>query len=152
VTVEFKDFGVSLSFTPTITGKDFINLVMNSEVSSIDGSVSISTNGFNVPGLKVRRARTTVEMNDGQSFAIAGLLQDDFSNGVSQMPWLGDLPVLGALLRSSSYQNRQTDLVLIVTAHLVQPTLAKNLATPIDNLVLPTPPEQFGTGKIEGGA
>ncbi|MBN9587532.1 MAG: hypothetical protein BGN85_05645 [Alphaproteobacteria bacterium 64-11] len=149
VTIQYKDFGVGLGFTPTITGTDYINLVMNSEVSSLDNTAAISANGFTVPGLKVRRAKTTVELRDGQSFAIAGLLKNDFSNGISQYPWLGNIPILGTLFRSSNYQNDQTDLVVIITAHLVQPTLAKNLATPLSNLVLPTPSEHFGQGKVE---
>ena len=149
VTIQYKDFGVGLGFTPTITGRDFINLVMNSEVSSLDNTAAISANGFTVPGLKVRRAKTTVELKDGQSFAIAGLLQNDFSNGISQFPWLGDVPILGTLFRSPNYQNDETDLVVIITAHLVQPAVAQNLATPMDNLVLPMPQEQFGQGKVE---
>jgi pilus assembly protein CpaC len=150
VTIQYQDFGVGLAFTPTITGKDFVNLVMNLEVSSLDSTASITANGFSVPGLKVRRARTTIELHDGQSFAIAGMLQNDFNNAVNQFPWLGNLPVLGTLLRSSSYQNTQTDLVVIVTAHLVQPTIAARLATPVDDLVLPTPAQEFGQGKVEG--
>ena len=147
--VEFKDFGVSLAFTPTIIGKELVNLVLRSEVSSLDNSLSTTANGFSIPALKVRRAKTTVELKDGQSFAIAGLLQDDFQNGTSGYPFLGNLPVLGALFRSPSYQHQQTDLLMIVTVHIVAPTVASNLKTPIDNLVLPTPLEHFGEGKLE---
>jgi pilus assembly protein CpaC len=152
VTIEYKDFGVGLSFTPTIIGGRQVNLVINSEVSAIDPALSVTISGFSVPGLKVRRAKTTVEMNDGQSFAIAGLLQDDFNNATNQLPLLGNIPVLGALFRSSNFQHQQTDLVIIITAHVVQPTVAKNLTTPVDNLVLPTPLEQFGNGTIEKSA
>jgi pilus assembly protein CpaC len=150
VTVEFKEFGVSLAFTPTIIGKELVNLVIKSEVSSLDSSLSVVANGIQVPALKVRRAKTTVELKDGQSFAVAGLLQDDFNNSTNQLPLLGDVPVLGALFRSSGFQHQQTDLVMIVTAHLVEPTVAKNLTTPVDGVVLPTPLEHYGTGDIEG--
>lgn len=149
VTVEFKQFGVSLAFTPTIIGKDLVNLVIKSEVSSLDKTLSVTANGIQVPALKVRRAKTTVEMNDGESFAVAGLLQDDFNNTTNQFPLLGDVPVLGALFRSQSFQHQQTDLVMIVTVHVVSPTVAKNLTTPVDNLVLPTPLEHYGTGDVE---
>jgi pilus assembly protein CpaC len=118
-------------------------------VSSLDPSLSVAANGFQIPALKVRRAKTTIELNDGQSFAIAGLLQDDFTNNTGQFPMLGDLPVLGALFRSVDYQHNQTDLVIIITAHLVQPTSGKNLSTPVDNLALPTPLEHLGNGDVE---
>ena len=148
-TVQYKDFGVSLSFTPTIIGKELVNLVVKSEVSSLDSSLSTTANGFSIPALKVRRAKTTIELNDGQSFAVAGLLQDDFQNGVSGFPGLDNIPVLGALFRSPSYQHNQTDLVMIVTIHIVQPTSGKNLSTPLDHLSLPTPFQHFGMGDIE---
>jgi pilus assembly protein CpaC len=149
ITIDYKDFGVGLSFTPTIIGKELVNLVIKSEVSSLDPSLSVAANGFQIPALKVRRAKTTIELNDGQSFAIAGLLQDDFTNNTGQFPMLGDLPVLGALFRSVDYQHNQTDLVIIITAHLVQPTSGKNLSTPVDNLALPTPLEHLGNGDVE---
>jgi pilus assembly protein CpaC len=150
VTVEFKNYGVGLSFTPTVVTRDLVNLVILSEVSSIDNSLAVRANGFDIPALKTRRAKTTVELRDGQSFAIAGLLQDDFTNGTQQLPFLGNLPVIGALFRSPSYQHNQTDLVVIITVHLVAPTLARNLATPLDSLVLPTQTEHFGLdGRVE---
>jgi pilus assembly protein CpaC len=149
VTIDYKEFGVGLSFTPTIIGKELVNLVITSEVSSLDPSLAVSANGFQIPALKVRRAKTTIELNDGESFAIAGLLQDDFSSNTNQFPLLGDVPVLGALFRSVDYQHNQTDLVIIITAHLVQPAMAKSLSTPLDTLVLPTPLEHLGTGDVE---
>lgn len=120
-TIEFKQFGVGLSFTPTVLSRELVDLVVNSEVSALDPTVSVEANGISVPGLKVRRAKTTVELKDGQSFAIAGLLQDDFTNSVNQVPWLGNVPVLGALFRSTDYQHNQTELVVFITVHLVQP-------------------------------
>ena len=151
VTVEYKNYGVGLSFTPTVVTSDLVNLVILSEVSSIDASLAVRANGFDIPALKTRRAKTTVELRDGQSFAIAGLLQDDFTNGTQQLPFLGNVPVLGALFRSPSYQHYQTDLVVMITVHLVAPTVARNLATPLDSLVLPTQAEHFGLdGRVEG--
>jgi pilus assembly protein CpaC len=150
VTVEYKDYGVGLAFTPTIISRDLVNLMLRSEVSSIDDSLAVKANGFVIPALKTRRARTTIELHDGQSFAIAGLLQDDFSNATEKMPLLGDVPVLGSLFRSPSYTHNQTDLVIIVTVHLVQPTVAARLSTPIDTLKLPTEIDHFGvSGRIE---
>jgi pilus assembly protein CpaC len=152
LTVEYKDFGVSLSFTPTVIGKEQINLEMNSEVSAIDPSLSISTGNISIPGLKVRRAKTTIELKDGQSFSIAGLLQDDFQDGVSQLPGLGSIPILGALFRSSNYQHQQTELVVMITTHLVDPSVARSIASPTDAVILPSPGALFGEGKTEQGA
>src|SRR3546814_628507 len=118
-------------------GYDLINVVGMPEVSRVDPTNSVTIQGFNVPGLTTRRATTTVELRDGQSFAIAGLIQSDFQDTVRQFPVLGDVPVLGALLRSSDYQNAQTELVIIVTPHLVQPAPAGSLATPADHFVPP---------------
>jgi pilus assembly protein CpaC len=149
VTIDYKQFGVSLAFTPTVVGADTVNLVLKSEVSALDNANAITANGFDIPALKVRRAKTTVELRDGQSFAIAGLLQDDFANNTGQLPFLGSVPVLGALFRSWEYNHQQTDLVLIVTVHLVSPTVAGNLNTPLDAVVLPSPIEQATTGAVE---
>jgi pilus assembly protein CpaC len=91
-----------------------------------------------------------VELRDGESFAIAGLLQDDFRDSVGQVPWLGDLPVLGALFRSASYQREQTELVIIVTAHLVSPTRGEALALPTDRVTIPTEADLFLHGRTAG--
>ncbi len=150
-TIQFKEFGVGLSFTPTVIATETINLEMKTEVSTIDTTIAVVTNGINVPGFKVRRTNTTVELKDGESFAIAGLLQDDFHDSINQIPGLGSIPILGALLRSSDYQHNQTELVVLITVHLVAPG-ATRYATPADTLVLPTPGELFGAGKTEGDA
>ena len=150
VTVEYKDYGVGLAFTPTVVSRDLVNLMIRSEVSSIDDSLAVKANGFMIPALKTRRARTTVELRDGQSFAIAGLLQDDFANATEKMPVLGNVPILGALFRSPNYKHNQTDLVIIITVHLVQPTTAARLKTPLDTLSLPNEAEHFGLdGRVE---
>ncbi len=151
VTIEFKEFGISLSFTPTVLSSDFINLELFTEVSEIDPNTSILANDLVIPGLKVRRARTTVELGDGQSFAIAGLLQEDFEDAVRQFPILGDVPILGTLFRSSAWQTGQTELVVIVTPHLVRPVRPTALLGPDEFFVPPTESELFLLGKVEGG-
>lgn len=149
ITVEFKDFGVGLGFTPTVIGKDLINLVINSEVSSIDNSLKVEESGISVPGLKVRRAKTTVELHDGESFSIAGLMQNDFTDAVSQVPGLGNLPIIGALFRSTNFQNNQTELAVFITVHLVQPSVRRDLAAPTDTTLPPTPLGLFGMGDTQ---
>jgi len=148
ITVEYKPFGVSLSFTPRVVDEDIINLAIAAEVSAIDTTVSVGQQGgFNINAFKTRRAQTTVEMRDGESFAIAGLLQDDFTDLNNQVPWLGDVPVLGALFRSSEFQRKQSELVVIVTPHLVSPVNGEALALPTDRVRPPTEAELFLFGK-----
>jgi pilus assembly protein CpaC len=142
ITVEFKQFGISLAFTPTVLEDGMINLVVAPEVSSIDPTASVTTGGLIIPGLKVRRAKTTVELRDGESFTIAGLLRDEYRNDIRQFPLLGDLPVIGALFRSSGYQKEETELVLIVTPRLAKPTQTRG-ATPADRFVPPSDFELF---------
>jgi pilus assembly protein CpaC len=152
ITVEFKQFGVGLSFTPTVLDEGRINLVVKPEVSTIDSTTApIELSGFAIPGLKTSRVETTIELRDGQSFAIAGLYQDNFSDNVDQLPWIGDVPVLGSLFRSSSFLSRQTELVVIVTAYLVKPTLMANLSTPADRFIPPSDLDLFFGGRTEGG-
>ena len=151
VTIEYKPFGVELNFTPVVVDDDLINLTINAAVSSIDTQTSISTvNGINVNAFRRRETSTTVEMRDGESFAIAGLLQDDFRDLNGQVPWLGDVPILGALFRSSDYQRSQSELVIIVTPHLVTPTRGEALAMPTDRIKLPTERDLFLFGNVSG--
>lgn len=152
ITVEFKQFGVSLAFTPTVIDGDLINMVVNPEVSQIDNTTAVTLNGFQIPGLSTRRATTTIELRDGQSFMIAGLIQNDFQDTVRQIPGLGDIPILGALMRSSSFQRRETELVIIVTPHLVQPVQTSSLRLPTDGFVPPTDLELFLLGRTESSA
>ncbi|KPQ15038.1 MAG: Tad secretion system secretin RcpA [Rhodobacteraceae bacterium HLUCCO18] len=144
--VEFKPFGVNMNFTPTVVEGEIINLNLTAEVSSI-GEIQPGTN---IPVLNTRRAGTTVELRDGESFAIAGLLQDDFRDSIGQVPWLGDLPVLGALFRSANYSRQQTELVVIVTAHLVNPVRGEALALPTDRVTIPTEADLFLHGRTTG--
>ena len=145
ITIEFKEFGVALAFTPTVLDDGLINLVVEPEVSALD--FSVARNG--VPGLTTRRASTTVELRDGQSFAIAGLLQDTFTDSIDQIPLLGDLPILGALFRSSQFQKEETELVIIVEVHLVKPAPIGSLATPADNFIPPSESDIWLFGRVE---
>ena len=142
ITVEFKPFGISLAFTPTVLEDGVISLLVAPEVSSIDTTTSVISSGISIPGLKVRRAKTTVELRDGESFAIAGLLSNDYRNAVTQFPVLGDLPIIGTLFRSTEYQKNETELVLIVTPRLAKPVQGR-VATPADHFVPPSDFELF---------
>ena len=148
ITVEYKPFGVEMKFTPTVVDGDLINLQLQAAVSSIDGTVTQESDGIQLAAFKRRETSTTVEMRDGESFAIAGLLQDDFRDLNGQVPWLGDIPVLGTLFRSAEYQQAQSELVIIVTPHLVSPTRGEALALPTDRVKLPTERELFLFGEV----
>ena len=150
ISVEYRPFGVQLNFKPTVVKGDIINLELATIVSAIDPSITVETNGISVNGFSVRKALTTIELRDGESFAIAGMLQDDFTDLVGQVPWLGDVPILGSLFRSTDFERRQSELVIIVTAHLVTPTDGRLLALPTDRMRIPTERELFLYGKVEG--
>ncbi len=149
ISIEFKKFGVGLSFTPTVLETGLINLKVNPEVSSLDRTVGFTIGDGSVPTIKTRRASTTIELRDGQSFAIAGLLQNDFTNNISQYPWLGDIPILGALFRSSGFARSETELVILVTVHLVKSSPAGTLSTPTDNYLPPSDLGFFLYGQME---
>ena len=151
ISVEFKKFGVGLAFTPTVLSEGQINLKIEPEVSDIDPTKFIKVGeGIEIPSLVVRRASTTVELRDGQSFAIAGLLQSNHSRNQDQLPWLGDVPVLGALMRSSAWQKEETDLVIIITPHLVKPVApGQTLASPLAKRIPTNEQEFFLTGQQE---
>ena len=138
ITVEFKPFGVSLGFTPTVLSDRVINLVVEPEVSSIDPTASINVNGLQIPGLQTRRASTVLELRDGESFAIAGLLQRDFSTTVNQVPLLGSIPIIGSLFRSSSFQRGETELLIVVTPRLVAPIRPEQVRLPTDRVYDPS--------------
>lgn len=148
VTIEYKPFGVELNFIPRVIDGDIINLELSAAVSSIDPSNGFTNNGFTVDAFRRRETSTTVEMRDGESFAIAGLLSDDFRDLNGQVPWLGDIPVLGALFRSADYARQQTELVIIVTPHLVTPTRGEALALPTDRIQPPTERDLFLFGRV----
>jgi len=150
VTIEFKKFGVELGFVPTVLSRGVINLRVEPSVSELDFTNQIVISGTTVPALTSRNARTTVELRDGQSFAIAGLLQTRNSQDVQQLPWIGSVPVLGALFRSASYQQKETDLVIIVTPRLVAPAVpGQTLASPLDSRLPANDVDFFLNGQME---
>ncbi|MEP4052520.1 MAG: type II and III secretion system protein family protein [Litorimonas sp.] len=152
VTIEYRKFGVGLAFTPTVLDNGVINLKVAPEVSQLDVQNTVEIAGVRVPGLRVRRANTTVELRNAQSFAIAGLLQNETSNTRENVPWLGKLPIIGSLFSSTRYQSAETELVIIVTPHLARPVSDRSqLSTPLDNVLLPSDAGAFLSGKIEGG-
>lgn len=151
VAIEYKPFGVELNFVPRVVDGRRVNVELTAAVSSLDTAVAVTQGGFAVNGFSRREATTTVEMRDGESFAIAGLLQDDFRDLAGQVPWLGDVPVLGTLFRSADYERAQTELVVIVTAHLVSPVRGDALPLPTDRMRPPTERELFLYGAVAGG-
>ncbi|MDF3073420.1 MAG: putative CpaC [Alphaproteobacteria bacterium] len=138
ITVEFKKFGVGLAFTPTVLENGRVNLKVRPEVSQLSSVGGVQVSGITVPALTTRRAETTVELSSGQSFAIAGLLQNNSTQDASKVPFLGDVPVLGALFKSDRYRRNETELVIVVTPYLVNPVSANTIALPTDGLVPPT--------------
>lgn len=155
-TVEFKEFGVGLKFRPTVLSNKRISLKLNTEVSDI--SQTLGTSVFIVgagavattPGVTTRRAATTIELGDGESFMIAGLLQNDIDNLIDKFPGLGDIPVLGPLFRSPDFKRDETELVIAVTPHLVKPAAADALAFPSDNFIPPNDVDTYYYGRLEG--
>ena len=150
ISVDYKPFGIELQFIPRVVDQGLINIEMRAAVSGLDSSVSYNNGGFAINAFKRRETSPTVEMRDGESFAIAGLLQDDFRDLIGQVPWLGDIPILGALFRSADYQRSQSELVIIITPHLVTPTRGEALALPTDRVRIPSERELFLFGKTTG--
>jgi len=149
VTIEFKQFGVSLAFTPTILSDGLVNLLVAPEVSSLDREAGITFNNIVIPGLKVRRAKTMLELRDGESLAFAGLIQTDFADTVRAVPLLGKIPIIGTLFRSTSFNKNETELVIIVTPRIVRPTTLNKLAVPTDRIQQPSDFDLFFNGKAE---
>ena len=136
VTIMFKEFGVRLSFTPTVLGGDLINLKVKPEVSSLDFGNGVNISGFRVPALSTRRTETEVELQDGQTFAIAGLMNNTVSSTMSKIPGIGDIPVLGYLFKSRAYQKQTTELVVMITPQIVRrgsPGVSQGLPTIVEN-------------------
>lgn len=144
VGIEFKQFGVGLEFMPNVIGDGLVRLTVEPEVSALDNRNGVRSAGIAVPALSVRRASTSVELRDGQAFAIAGLLQNSFETDSANTPWVSSIPVLGALFSSKRYQRRETELIIIVTPRLVQPAPSLDaLATPHDAFDAPSEAEIF---------
>jgi pilus assembly protein CpaC len=144
--VTYRTFGIELAFTPTVLNQDKISIKVLPAVSELDYSISTSISGALVPGLTTRRASTIVELGDGQSFAIAGLLKDTTREAVSKYPVLGDLPILGALFKSQTFQRQETELIILVTPHLVKPLNAADQSLPTDYYIEPDDAEFYFWG------
>jgi pilus assembly protein CpaC len=151
VTIQFKKFGVGLVFTPNIMDSKHISLNVAPEVSELDFQNALRTQGFLVPAITTRRATTTIELADGQSFAIGGLMRDNVKESVKKFPYLGEIPIIGALFRSSSFQKNETELVIIVTPHLVKPLDMTAQSLPTDYYVEPNDFEFYMLGFAEKG-
>jgi pilus assembly protein CpaC len=150
ITIEYKPFGVGLNFSPTVLSSKKISMQVAPEVSELDFSRAVSIGGFVVPAITTRRVSTVVELADGQSFAIAGLLNEQVRETITKFPVLGDIPVLGALLRSSNFQKNETELIVIVTAHLVKPLDMAKQTLPTDQYIEPDDFEFYLLGSVEG--
>ena len=150
ISVEWKKFGVALDFTPVVLDAGHISIKVRPEVSEITDRGAVTVNNIRIPGLAVRRAETTVDLASGQSFAIAGLFQNNISSSVNEFPWLADMPIIGQLLRSNSYQHEESELVIIVTPYVVRPVSnPAALKTPADSLVFANELEQALLGRVQ---
>lgn len=152
ITIVFKEFGVGLSFLPTVLSENKIHMRISPEVSQLTNVGAVVINDIAIPALTTRRASTTVELASGQSFAIAGLLQSSITVNVEKFPWLGDIPILGTLFRSTSFQREETELVIIVTPYIVRPVNGERLLGPTDINHLPTDAGNYfkGTRDLAG--
>jgi len=150
VAVEYKPFGVGLVFTPTVLSKNKINLQVSPEVSELDFTNALVLQGYTIPGIRTRRTSTTIELGDGQSFAIAGLLRESVRTINSKYPLLGDIPILGALFQSKEFQKEESELIIIATPHLVKPMNMAKQSLPTDYYVEPNDFEFYLLGALQG--
>jgi len=150
ITIEYKPFGVGLHFIPTVLSNKKISMEVSPEVSDLDFSNAVSFGGFVIPSVATRKVSTTIELADGQSFAIAGLLRDNVREIISKFPVLGEIPILGALFRSSSFRKNETELIVIVTPHLVKPLDMTQQTLPTDQFIEPDDFEFHLLGHLEG--
>jgi len=152
VSVEYKQYGISLTFTPIVMSNGRISIKVKPEVSQLTSAGSVTLNGFTVPGISTRRAETTVELGSGQSFMIGGLLNNNTNNSTDKVPGIGALPVIGALFRSNNFRRQQTELVIVVTPYLVQPVDAAKIALPTDGYKAPNDIERAILGSNVSGS
>jgi len=148
--IEYKDYGVILNFTPTVLDDNRISMTVAPTVSELDYSNAVTIQGTTVPALTLRSVSTVIQLDDGQSFAIAGLLQDNITETIGKYPYLGDTPVLGALFRSSQFKRNETELIVIATPHLVKPLDLRNQPLPTDRYVEPSDTDFFLRGLLQG--
>ena len=142
-TIEYKNYGVSLAYTPTVLSNGRISIRVRPEVSELSSQGAVTLSGFQIPALTIRRAETTVELGSGQSFMIAGLLSNSAQSTIDKAPGAGDLPILGALFRSTTFQKGQTELVIVVTPYLVRPVNDSEISLPTDGFRTPDAAEQW---------
>lgn len=150
VAIEYKPFGVGLTFTPVVRDNNHISMKVEPDVSELDFSTAIQFSGFVVPGLTTRRASTTIELAEGQSFAIAGLLRENVRDAIQKYPFLGDIPVLGVLFSSKGFQKNETELLIVVTPRLVKPLDMKKQTLPTDSYIEPNDLEFYFLTGLEG--
>ena len=150
ITIDYKPFGVALNFTPTVLNDKKINMQVAPEVSELDFSNAVVISSYIVPSVTTRRVSTVIELGDGQSFAIAGLIKSDVREAITKFPLLGDIPILGALFRSTTFQKNETELIIIVTPHLVKPVDMAKQTLPTDQFIEPDDFEFYLLGKLEG--
>jgi pilus assembly protein CpaC len=148
VSVEYKQYGVSVAFTPTVMSSNHISIKIRPEVSELDTTTNVALNGVQIPAITARRAETTVELASGQSFAIAGLIQNNSNNNIQKMPWLGDVPVLGALFRSNQFQRNESELVIVVTPYIVQPARPQALNDATQYVRVPSDMKNAVAGRV----
>ncbi|RZL55991.1 MAG: type II and III secretion system protein family protein [Sphingomonas sp.] len=152
VTVEYKQYGVSLAYTPTVLSDGRISLRVRPEVSQIDNANAVTVGGTRVPGITTRRAETTLELGSGQSMMIGGLLSNSHGNNIDKTPFLGDLPIIGSLFRSTNFQRNETELVIIITPYLVKPVSnPAQIALPHDGYRAPSDAARILLGEVGGG-
>lgn len=152
VSVEYKQYGVSLAYTPTVLADGRISLRVRPEVSQLSAAGSVTIGGVQIPALTTRRAETTVELGSGQSLMIAGLLQNSHDNSIDQTPGLGNVPVLGALFRSNGFKRNETELVIVITPYLVKPVDGNQIALPTDGYRAPDDAERVLLGRLGGSS
>jgi len=151
VSIEYKKYGVSLAYTPTVLANGRISLRVRPEVSELSTQGAVEMNGFTIPALTVRRTETTVELGSGQSFMIAGLMKNSSQNNIRKVPGAGDMPILGALFKSTNYQKGETELVIVVTPYLVNPVNANDIKLPTDGYKAPNELQQLlGNAEADG--
>jgi pilus assembly protein CpaC len=150
ITIQYKPFGIGLNFTPTVLSNRKISMEISPEVSELDFNNSVSFQGFIIPAITTRRVSTVVELGDGQTFAIAGLLGDKFVENVRRYPLLADIPIIGALFKTSSFEKNEKELIVLVTPHLVRPLDKAKQTLPTDQYVEPNDIEFYLFGRLEG--
>lgn len=151
VSVEFKQYGVSLAFTPTVLSDGRISMRVRPEVSQLSSAGAVQISGVTIPALTTRRAETTVELGSGESFMIAGLLSNDHNNSIDKAPGLGDVPILGALFRSNGFRRNETELVIVITPYLVKPVNANQIVLPTDGYKAPDDFQRIFNGQLSSG-